>query len=528
MTEAGLPSDTMLHVLQWRAATMPDQIAAWFEREPLSYGALWTGIEAAAAVLRAAGVDEGDRVVIALPNGLGFFPAFYGAQLASAIAVPVMPAASPARLGELAARCGARAVVVPDEAQGPVIAALGGAVKVLSPGGLAWMERAASLPLPSAEQVAYLQYTSGSTGDPKGVMITHRALITNARQMIERMRITEAERLVSWLPVYHDMGLILMTVAPMYLGAQTHLLPTSLTDIDHWLETIERVKATFTGAPDFAWRLCVRRPLKRPYDLSSLRLAPNGAEPVRADTIRAFEETFALPGVMASGYGLAEATVGVSLTRPGERPRIDARGNVSAGPPFVGVEIEIRRQGRLCAPGEVGDIHVRSLANSNGYFGDPEATAALFDDRGFLATGDLGYLDDGGELFVIGRKKNSIIVAGRTIAPREVEEAAEASPLVRFAAALGVDRGERAGEQIVVLAEVRAEGADAQALAQTARAIVLAVNEKVGMRPLEVLLLAPRAIPLTHNGKVQHARLRGAYLDGSLARSGAVLYPPPV
>jgi acyl-CoA synthetase (AMP-forming)/AMP-acid ligase II len=229
---------------------------------------------------------------------------------------------------------------------------------------------------------------------------------------------------------------------------------------------------------------------------------------------------------MAAGYGLAEATVGVAMTKPGTGVRSDARGTVSVGLPFPGVEIEIRRDGRHCAAGDTGDVHVRSIANARGYFRDADATAALFDADGYLATGDVGYVDERGELYVVGRAKNTIIVAGRTVAPREIEEAAEgADRRVRFAAAIGVGRDSRAGEQIVVLAEMRAEES-AEALAETARHVSTAVRDKIAILPLDVLLLQPHAIPLTHNGKLQHASLRASYEDGSLSRSGTVLYPP--
>jgi fatty-acyl-CoA synthase len=355
------------------------------------------------------------------------------------------------------------------------------------------------------------------------VAITHAALVANANQLIDGMGITRKERFVSWVPVYHDMGLILMTVVPMLIGAETHLLPTSLTDIDAWLETIEQRRGTLTAAPDFAWRLVLRRPLKRTYDLGSLRFAIDAAEPVRAATLEELYSRFGLGGVMASGYGLAEVTVAVSITRPGKRPKVDAKGNVSVGPPFRGVDVEVRREGARLPAGEPGQIWVRSIANSEGYFQDPEATAQLFDPKGFLSTGDVGYLDADGEIFVLGRAKNSIIVAGRTIAPREVEEAAETSPGVRFSAAVAIDGGERAGEQIGVFAEVADPAAARDELERMAREIVAAVDEKVGVRPFQVVLLKPRTIPLTYNGKVQHSRLREAWRDGSLERSGAVL-----
>jgi acyl-CoA synthetase (AMP-forming)/AMP-acid ligase II len=515
---------TLLHVLAERARETPEKVAVTYEEDRLTFGELWRDGETAAATFELGGVGRTDRIVVALPNGLDFFPAFYGAHLAGAVAVPVFPGVPARRLAEIAARCRASAVVVADERAAEVAAQLGPAVRGFSPSmlrdGRSRSHRSATLRLPAPEDVAFIQYTSGSTGEPKGVLLSHGSLVKNVRQMIAGMEITASERFVSWLPVYHDMGLILKTMVPMFLGAETHLLATSLRDVDRWLDAIERLRATFTAAPDFGWRLCLRRSLDRSYDLSSLRVALNAAEPVRAETIRDFERRFGLRQVMAVGYGLAEATVGVAMTKPGTAPSVDDRGAVSVGRPFPGVEVEIRREGRPCAPGVTGDVHVRSLANSSGYFEDPEATAALFDASGFLSTGDVGYRDSGGELVILGRSKSSIIVAGRTVAPREVEEAAEASPLVRFAAALGVDRGDRAGEQIVVVVEVRDVSAGSEALEDTRRAVVRAVNDKIGLRPVEVLIVAPHTIPTTHNGKIQHATLRALYLARALADVG--------
>jgi acyl-CoA synthetase (AMP-forming)/AMP-acid ligase II len=513
---------TGLEAIARRARERPREAACWFAGESLSRRALWEGALKAADVLARAGVGPGERVVIALPNGLEFFPAFWGTLAVKGVAVPIFPAYPPARIGQYAERSGARAIVVPESRLEEMRSALGDERPILAAAELA-AGRATGRRLPGPKDLAYLQYTSGSTGEPKGVAITHAALVANANQLIEGMGITRKERFVSWVPVYHDMGLILKTVVPMLIGAETHLLPTSLTDIDAWLETIEQRRGTLTAAPDFAWRLLLRRPLKRTYDLSSLRYALDAAEPVRAATLEELHSRFGLGGVMAAGYGLAEATVGVSATRPGKRPKVDAKGHVSVGPPFRGVEVEIRREGARLPAGEPGEIWVRSIANCEGYFQDPEATAQLFDPKGYLGTGDIGYLDADGEVFVLGRAKNSIIVAGRTIAPREVEEATETSPGVRFSAAVAIDGGERAGEQIGVFAEVADPAAAREELERVAREIIAAVDEKVGVRPFQVVLLKPRTIPLTDNGKVQHSRLREAWRDGSLERSGAVL-----
>jgi long-chain acyl-CoA synthetase len=211
---------------------------------------------------------------------------------------------------------------------------------------------------------------------------------------------------------------------------------------------------------------------------------------------------------------------------------VSERGLVAVGRPFPGVRLHLRTEtGADAAPGEVGEVVVESPAATPGYFGDPRATALLRDPAcgpaGGLRTGDLGYRDAAGALFLVGRKKNVILQAGRNLAPQEIEEAVEALPFVRRAAAVGVDRGRLEGEQAYVFAELRrAAPPPAGRLRDMAAEVVDAVHRRLGLRPGRVCLVAPRTIPLTANGKVRHAALRAAWLDGSLGGAGGVFYPP--
>ncbi len=378
-------------------------------------------------------------------------------------------------------------------------------------------------PQPMPDDLAFLQYTSGSTGNPKGVMLSHANLLTNMQQMIAGMDITAQDVFVSWLPVYHDMGLILMSMVPFYLGVETHLLPTDLGNVRSWLKTIEARRATFTAAPDFAYRLCARYVAEK-IDLSSLRVALNAAEPVRARTIDDFEEKFGLRHVMTAGYGLAEATVGVSMSEPRKHPRVDAHGLVSVGRPFPRVEVEIM-EGRQALPaGQVGEIFIRSAANCRGYYRNPEETTRVFRQDGFLESGDLGYLDPDGYLFIAGRKKNIIKHAGETIAAQELEEVVDCLPDVRFCAAVGIDRGKLEGEQAYIFAELRRPGSNVQ-IEETVLQIVESIHDRLGFRPARVLLLKSHGIPRTPNGKIQHVFLRESYLSGRLKEQGWILYP---
>ncbi len=553
------PYTTLPEMLAWRAAETPAATAFTFGGASRTFAELGREIDRFAAVIAGHRIGGGDRVLLALPNGPDFFPVFYGIQRAGATAVPVFPGSGADRIVDLARLSSARAVVLEEDRDPEDVSRIRGPVcavgaELLTPAAAAGEPPVADLPGPAPDDVAYVQYTSGSTGEPKGVQLSHKNLLANIRQLIAGMEITAADVFVSWLPVFHDMGLVLMTMVPFSLAARLVLLPTSLRRVQRWFEAIEVHRGTFTAAPDFAWRLGLRA--GRRHDLSSLRVGLNAAEPVRATTLEAFERTFGLRNVMMPGYGLAEATVGVSMWPPGTEAAVDERGFPSVGPPFPDVELAIlgdrtpsdgsrgevgagdgspgdgkpgdgNTGGRaFLGPGEVGEVLVRSPANTRGYLDDPDATAELFWRDGFLRTGDLGYLDAAGRLTIVGRAKNIIIHAGRNLAPSELEQAADELGGVRLAAAVGVDRGDEAGEQVYLFAEARAGDSlsepDRRALVT---AIVRRVHGRLGIRPARVYLLRPRTIPRTANGKVRHRALKQSYLDGALRDRGGILFP---
>jgi len=513
---------TLVDLLEQRCALAPQQPAFIWDDQPFSYEALWGGVSRFAVLLRDLGVARGDRVLIRLANGPDFFQAFYGALRAGAIAVPLFPASGPERVAALSRMCGARIVVVPGAGGGEV-----SELRAVSVADSANCETHGTFPAVSAEDIAFLQYTSGSTGTPKGVMLSHQGLLTNLGQLIAGMAITASDCFVSWLPVYHDMGLILMTMVPFALGAKLVLLPTTLANPRPWLVAIQRYGGTLTAAPDFAYRLALRY-VRDPaaYDLSSLRLALNAAEPVRPRTIEEFERAFSLRDVLIAGYGLAEATVGVSTWTPGTAALVDARGVVSVGRPFPAIDIQIIEQDEPVAAGIIGEIAVRSPANTRGYYNDPEETARLFWRDSYIRTGDLGYLDAEGHLFITGRIKNIIKHGGETIFPQEAEQIADALPFVRRSAAVGIDSGGPEGEQLYLFAELFKAGGHAEAELQNAAVeVVQAIHAQLGIRPGRVYLLLPHSIPLTPNGKTQHAALRDGYLSGGLRGRKAILFP---
>jgi fatty-acyl-CoA synthase len=522
---------TLIEMLSQRAECSPDRPAFGFGRTAVSFGELWAGINRFAAFLQLRTLSRREPVVIALPNSAEFFYAFYGVQRAGGIAVPVFPASGPERIFSLADLCGARLVVASSSLPAGELEdlrrfAAGRHLGLVCVGQSESTPVQSSFPILDPEDVAFLQYTSGSTGNPKGVILTHENLLANIRQMIDGMEITDHDIFVSWLPVYHDMGLILKTMVPFYLAAPLHLLPTDLRDVHPWLQAIQSEHATFTAAPDFAYRLCLRHVQPGQYDLSSLRVALNAAEGVRSSTIQEFETAFRLTNVMVAGYGLAEATVGVSMAKPGSKARVDRHGNVSVGRPFAGVQVLIHQDEQILPPGEIGEVAIRSAANSQGYFNNPDESAKLFWRDDFISSGDLGYLDSDGQLFIVGRLKNMIKRFGETISPQEIEERIDAVPGVRFSAAVGITTAELEGEQVYVFAEVRDPGTGAtESLHELTLQIVEAFHAHMGFRPARVYLLQPHSIPLTHNGKLQHSQLRASYLDNSLRIQGRILYP---
>lgn len=516
-----LEATTLIEMMRLRAFHTPDKRAFLFGEETFTFSELWINIERMASHYQELGARPGDRIIIVLPNGPEFFAAFYGAQRISAIAVPIFPGSGPERIADYAKACSASIISLTSTIDGAIHRDIGKAVGdlgvVITNNEKANTQPLQSVPEPQPGDIAFLQYTSGSTGSPKGVRLSHKNLLTNMAQMIAGMEITSQDRFVSWLPVCHDMGLILKTIVPFYLGAELVLLESAIANPLPWLRAIEEHKATFTAAPDFAYRLALRRSFEPLPNLSSLRVALNAAEPVRIDTIREFEKVFGLKNVMMGAYGLAEATVGVSMMAPGAEARVDSRGIVSVGKPFPDVELGILKDGQFAPTKVEGEILIRSTANCGGYFDDAEATSKLFREDGFFYTGDAGFLDDNGFLYITGRLKNIIIVGGRNIAPQEVEEAADASPRVRFSAALGIDRHKLAGEQMYVFAEVKlSDDPGKKELDGTRRSIVRQIHSRLGLRPAQVHLLAPGTIPMTHNGKVQHQALKDGFLNGTI------------
>jgi 1-acyl-sn-glycerol-3-phosphate acyltransferase len=395
---------------------------------------------------------------------------------------------------------------------------------------------------------AFIQYTSGSTGAPKGVLLTHDNLLANIRAIAAGLRAQPSDVGVSWLPLYHDMGLI-----GSWLFCLVHGLPLDLQSPlaflsrpERWLWAIHRRRATLSPAPNFAYELCARRIRDQDIeglDLSSWRCALNGAEPVGPETIERFVRRFAPYGfrreAMMPVYGLAESSVALAMPPPGRGPRVvqvarDAfaaeRRAAPVGPgvpslAFVSVgaalpEHEVRLlddQGRTLGEGEVGRLVFRGPSRMAGYYRQPEATAAITVEEDWLDSGDLAFRLDG-ELFIAGRRKDIVIKGGRNLVPQEIEEVAAAVEGVRrgCVAAIGVAQAALGTESLVVVAETRAR--EAAARDRIAAAITERVAAAVGVPPDQVELVPPGAVPKTSSGKIRRAETRELFLAGALGR----------
>jgi 1-acyl-sn-glycerol-3-phosphate acyltransferase len=555
---AAMQAATLAEVLERQAGRHPDRDHIVFlgddgegAGEHITYAALRDMSHRVAAGLMARGIGAGDAVAIMLPTSRDFFRAFMGIVLAGAVPVPVYPPARAAdalahlrRQSRVLANCGARLLVAP-----AALTHAGRMLRELVP----TLERvvdvaaldapAAAIARREATDIALLQYTSGSTGDPKGVVLTHTNLLANVRAMGAAAGAGSGDVFVSWLPLYHDMGLIGAWMGAMHYAFPLVVMPPTafVNRPVRWLRAIHRFRGTMSSAPNFAYEICATRLEAgdlEGLDLSSWRLAFNGAEPVSPATLERFAQRFAAFGfrreALAPVYGLAECAVGLAFPPPGRGPRIDrieraalsreaqarpaAEGAdalrfASCGSPLPGHEIRVvGPDGRELPERSEGRIEFRGPSATRGYFRDEARSRALVRD-GWLDTGDVGYFA-GGELFVTGRVKDVIIRGGQHVHPYELEEAVGKIAGIRkgCVAVFGVPDAATGSERVVVMAETRvAPGAAREALVGSVREAAVAL---LGAPPDDIALVVPHAVPKTSSGKIRRAASRDAYLQG--------------
>jgi 1-acyl-sn-glycerol-3-phosphate acyltransferase len=555
---AGLPVDapTLIDVLQWHAAAHPDRLHVHLYGEgdaveDLSYGALERGAREIAGGLVASGLQPGETIATMLPTGREYLFAFFGILIAGGIPVPLYP---PARLTQIEdhirrhagilANSQARLLITIPEAKAvsrllraQVVSLRGVATAAELAGRAANVHRIAR----ATSDLALLQYTSGSTGNPKGVALTHANLLANIRAFGPALQVGGKDVFVSWLPLYHDMGLIGAWLGTLYYGVPLVLMSplAFLARPTRWLRAIHRHRGTLTAAPNFAYELCARKLPEQALeglDLSSMRVAMNGSEPVSVDTLEAFARRFARYGLRREAlmpvYGLAECSVALSFPPLARGPLVDtveretlmregravpvttedasALRVVSCGHPLPGHQIRIvDGTGREVGDRVEGRLEFQGPSTTAGYFRSPELTRKLFHD-GWLDSGDLAYVADG-EIHLTGRVKDLIIRGGRNIHPHDLEIAVGNIPGIRKGCVAVFASPDPASgtERLVVLAESReTDAATRERLTGEIQALAV---DLVGLPADDVVLAPPHTVLKTSSGKIRRAASREYY-----------------
>jgi 1-acyl-sn-glycerol-3-phosphate acyltransferase len=560
-----LPFDaqTLVDVLNWHVENHPDRphIRLYSDEgdgEIITYGQLGEGARAVAAGLQEKRLLPGDSVSIMLPTSREYFFTFMGILLAGGIPVPIYP---PFRMNQLEdhlrrhsailKNCGAKMMVIIPEAKrfAQVLKAQVESMHTLATieeltSGAAKYNKFTS----AANDMAFLQYTSGSTGNPKGVMLTHANLLANVHALGEIVQVKSTDVIVSWLPLYHDMGLIGTWLSSLYYAAMLVVMSplNFISRPQRWLWAIHRYRGTISAAPNFAYELCLKRLTDddlKGLDLSSWRVACNGAEPVSPETVENFCRQFSKYGfkreTLMPVYGLAECSVGLALPPLDRGPLIDKIDRevfvntghaipstavddlvlrfVACGRPLPGHEVRIvDNAGRELPERYEGKLHFRGPSATSGYYHNTEDTRQLFNGD-WLDSGDMAYIA-GGDIFITGRKKDIIIRAGRNIYPQELEEAVgkiagiRKGNVVVFAAKDTVNQTEK----LVVMAETREENPEKlNALREEINTLAM---DLLGVAADEVVLALPGTVLKTSSGKIRRAGNRALFESGRIGK----------
>ncbi len=531
--------------------------------QAISHAQLLEGATRVASGLLASGLRRNETVAIMLPTCEDFFSSFLGVVLAGGVAVPVYP---PARANQLEGYVQRQSLILRNARvrflisfdrirpiANAVAAELPSLKEGLSTAELVDRGRGQTARWVDPAELCFIQYTSGSTGDPKGVALSHHNVLSNIRGIGHAVEVVPSDKVVSWLPLYHDMGLIGSWLFSLYHGLPiTVLSPLDfLIRPERWLWALSDSAGSLCPAPNFAFELCVRKvtdEVMEGVDLSKWRVAINAGEPVLAATLRRFTERFGPWGFDSRAYmpfyGLAESSV--ALTYPPfwrgpvidriDRESFEGQGRavplnerepgpalefVANGIPLPDHEVRVVDDDGRDVPDRIrGRIVFRGPSRTAGYFRNPEATAEVMDADGWLDSGDLGYLIDG-ELYVTGRLKDCIIKGGRNIIPQDVEMAAWEAQGVRkgCVAAFGSVDAESGTERLVVVAETRATAR--AALAGIRDGIAEAVTNSLGIPPDDIVLVGPGSVPKTSSGKIQRRETCRRYEAGVVASHAA-------
>ena len=563
-------AQTLVEVLRWHVANHPDRthitlLSGDDREEAMSYRELFEEAETSAAALQYRGLKPQEAVVLMLPTARAYFSSFFGVLLAGGVPVPIYP---PARMNQLEdhfkrhrtllQNCQAAMLITIAEARAfaRLFQAQSDTLRaVVTTDDLAARHGHCDTPPITAEDIAFLQYTSGSTGNPKGVVLTHANLLANIRASGRALQADSTDVFVSWLPLYHDMGLIGAWFGTLYHATRLVIMSPLmfLARPQRWLWAMHRYRGTLSAAPNFAYELCLRRLLDRDLeglDLGAWRAALNGAEPVNPNTVRRFCERFASYGfrreAMAPVYGLAEATLALAMPPLGRGPLIDRIEReafmnegmaVEAGPtiPTIGTSgtnvLEFMACGQPLPAHEVrivddggrelperreGRLQFRGPSATAGYFRSPAASRELIQ-SGWVTPGDLAYIARG-EVYITGRTQDIVIRAGRNIYPHELEEAVGELPGVRRGrvAVFGSPDPQSGTERLVVVAETNELQDEAR---ERLRVLVNTLASDLVGGPPDDLVLAPSGTVLkTSSGKIRRGACRELYEAGAIGR----------
>ncbi|PZM66500.1 fatty acyl-AMP ligase [Paenibacillus dendritiformis] len=564
----------LLEMLDYTAYHYPDRKAfiylknGEFESESCTYHELRLRSQKLAAYFQFLNLS-GERIMILLPGGIDYIIAFFGCLQAGALPVPAFPPSK--------SRNGQRVTAIYENAKPALLITQSPLDSMKLPEKMRsacsiqlddilqrddeFTYRAQTIPI---DHIAFLQYTSGSTNTPKGVMVSHRNLLHNLEIMKKRFYHSNDTIMVSWLPMYHDMGLIGNVLQNVYNGGSCYLMSPMdfIQKPIRWLRTITKYRATFSGAPDFAYRLCVQKITdedKQELNLSPWAIAFNGSEPVRAETIREFCDSFHVCGfrdeALLPSYGLAEATLCVTVAAKEAQKKLlylddkalqqnnvapvkahgdAARAQVGCGSIFSDQQIKIVDPSTKleCEAGEIGEIWIKGESVAQGYWDAPvesEATFAAYlldsEEGPFLRTGDLGFVH-GGELYIAGRLKDLIIIRGQNYYPQDIEEiAASCHPDINGASLAAFSIEVQGGEELVVVCEMNREFKHAVQRQQLdweaccsgiAHRIREAIAEQLQLYAYDVKLVKPLNLPKTTSNKIQRRKCKEMYLNGSL------------
>jgi fatty-acyl-CoA synthase len=582
---------TLIDVLRYRAAHDGERAHLFITEDSdggergitLNFGELYAAGQRCATELARRGVPAGGCVALMLPTSRAFFVSYTGILLAGAIPVPIYPPFRADRIEEYAARQSAilnnaevcllltfrRAEAVAKLLRPRVrsLSEVADAEKLIEAADKAPPLAPGARPLHlsgsrarKASDIALLQYTSGSTGDPKGVILTHANLLANIRAIGEALQLSRDDIGVSWLPLYHDMGLIGAWLTLLHFGTPLVVMSplAFLTRPERWLQAFHKHRGTISAAPNFAYELCVRKIADKDIqgvDLSNWRAALNGAEPVNPETLERFANRFASYGFRREAqlpvYGLAEASLAVTVPPLNRGPLIDrvergtftAQGRavpaapndetaiafVSSGKPVPRHEVLIvDDHGNEVAERTEGFLWFRGPSATGGYYRNPKATEALLPRGAASVDGEYAWVDSGdrayradGEIYVTGRVKDIIIKGGRNLYPHEVEELASRAEGIRRGCivAFGLTDEVTGTEKLVVVAETREH--DARQIATLAARVTDLVSQGLGLPPDRVELIPPGSIPKTSSGKLRREETKQLYIAGTLSASRA-------